>query len=383
MINLHSPFPPGRDQMRFGDVGEAAAAALYVTSNIFSWSEAKQMPKRQAEANKKVLDLQKAHYDNIVNVQRMKATAALNIYRNQIQNMLNNEFISGLGSNVFQNAFPDVPKAAEYVPVDPCCEQGNTIECNITRTQRADNYVRYVNRLHERNDLIHALATDPRFMVTLDIQSKSIQDLTRGILPVGDVVEVMTDVAEQAALTGRIGNTKRTTARDLGISKLRAQAAGRREFREATQWANTVVSPIERQASITSMMLTPQQRIELALHQSQLIQQSLQNKNNALAQKAPFRMAKLQMHIQKIITELQSRMNAAMLTNNYVPNYAATVVPKLDNVSGLVGAIGQGIAAAQTSHFFGGPPGAQNGYTGSFSTPWSATKEDQDYYGSK
>lgn len=380
------PFQPWESEYgkrNFFGIGEAATAAAYVASNIYSWSEAKQMPKRQAEANKKVLALQKAHYKEITDEQRTKVTAALNIYLKQIQNMLKNEFIAGLGSNVFQNAFPDVPKAAEYVPVDPCCEQGNTIECNISRTQRADDYVRYVNRLHERNDLIHALATDPRFMVTLDIQSKSIQDLTRGILPVGDVVEVMTDVAEQASLIGRIGNTKRTTARDLGISKLRAQAAGRREFREATAWANSVVSPIERQASIVSMMLTPQQRIELALHQSQLIQQSLQNKNNALAQKAPFRMAKLQMHIQKIITELQSRMNAAMLTNNYVPNYAATVIPKLDNMSGLVGAIGQGIAAAQTSHFFGGPPGAQAGYTGSFSTPWNSTKEDQDYYSSK
>lgn len=340
-----------------GDVGAAVSAALYVASNIYSWNEAKKMPDRQAEANKKVLALQKAHYDAISKEQRDILNAAIDQYLSSIDELLNGQD--------FEDAYPDTPEAAEYVPVDACCVQGSTIECNISRTDRADDYVRYVNRLHEQNDLVHVLAMDPRFLVTLDVQSQSIQDLTRGILPVGDVVEVLSDNAEQASLVGRIGNTRKTTARDLGISKLRAQAAGRREFREATAWANSSVSPIQRQADIRSMMMTPQERVQLALHQSQLIQQSLQNKNNALAQKAPHLMAELQTKIQRHITRLQQKANEAMLVNTHVPNYAAIVpAPTMNNISGLVGAIGQAVNYANSSHFFGGPPQSQDGYRG-------------------
>jgi hypothetical protein len=245
--------------------------------------------------------------------------------------------------------------------------QGSTIECNISHTQRADDYVRYVNRLHEQNDLTHALAGDPRFLTTLDIQSKSISDLSRGILPIGDVVEILTDNAEQASLVGRIGNTRKTTARDLGISKLRAQAMGRKEFREAATWFNSSVSPIQRQLSIQTMMLAPQERVQLALHQSQLIQQSLQNKNNALAQKSPHLMAELQTKLQQIITRLQAKSSEALLVNTHLPNPALTVpAPTMDNISGIVGSIGSAIQSAQTSHFFGGPPKDQEGYTSTF-----------------
>jgi predicted RNase H-like nuclease (RuvC/YqgF family) len=343
-----------------GGIGEAAGAALYVASNIYSWSEAKRMPDRQAEANKKVLALQKEQYDALSKQQRDILNAAINTYMSEV-----NSLLSGTD---FEDAFPDVPEAAEYVPVDTCCVQGSTIECNISHTQRADDYVRYINRLHEQNDLTHALAGDPRFLVTLDIQSKSINDLSRGLLPVGDVVEVLGDNAEQASLVGRIGNTRKTTARDLGISKLRAMAAGRKEFREATTWFNTSVSSIQRQMSIQTMMLAPQERITLALHQSQLIQQSLQNKNNALAQKSPHLMAELQTKLQQIITKLQAKSSEALLVNTHLPNPALMVpAPSMSNVSGLVGGIGQAIKAAQQSHFFNDKNVTQEGYVSDYS----------------
>lgn len=355
-MNLHSPFKPWESNHGKCFLDDSIAAALYVASNVYSWSEARKMPDRQADANKKVLKLQKEQYDAIEKKQRRILNLAIDTYLSEINALLDGDD--------FENAFPDTPEAAEYVPVDACCVQGATIECNISHTDRADAYVRYVNRLHEQNDLLHVLSMDPRFLVTLDIQSESIQALTCGNLSVGDVVEVMTDNAEQASLTGRIGSTKRTTARDLGISKMRAQAAGRKEFRESVAWMNSAVSPLQRQGDIRSMMQTPQERIALALHQSQLIQQSLQNKNNALAQKSPYLMAKLQTRIQQYITRLQAKSSEALLTSTHVPNFAATVVPKMDNYSQLVGGIGQAIQAAQTSHFFGGPPQDQGGYRG-------------------
>lgn len=348
-----------------GKAGEAAAAAIYALSNIYSWSEAKSMPKRQAEANKEVLRLQKEQYDALQKEMRDILTAAINTYMANINDLLDGDD--------FENAFDDVPEAAEYVPVDACCIQGSTIECNISHVERADDLARDMNRRHEQNDLIHALAGDPRFLVTLDIQSQSINDLTRGNLPVGDVVEVLTNTAEQASLTGRIGNTRRVTARDLGISKLRAQSAGRREFRESTQWFNTSVSPLSRQMSTQMMMLSPTERVQLALHQSQLIQQSLQNKNNALAKKAPYLMAELQTKIQQITTRLQSKSSEALLQNMHLPNPALTVpAPTMNNYSQLVGGIGQALQYANSSHFFGAPPKSQDGYRGS---PVGATSD--------
>jgi hypothetical protein len=342
-----------------GDTGAAISAALYVASNIYSWSEAKRMPKLQAEANKEVLRLQKEHYDAISKEQREILNAAIDFYLANVNDLLD--------SDEFENAYPDVPIAAEFVPVDACCVQGATIECNIDKTDRADVFARNVNRLHERNDLAHVLQFDPRFLVTLDIQSQSIQDLTRGILPVGDVVEVLTDNAERASLTGRIGNTRKTTARDLGISKLRAQTAGRAEFREATAWVNTAVSPQNRQVNLMEMMVNPTMRIQLALNQAQLIQQSLQNKNNALAQKEPFKMAELQMKIQRDIVRLQQKASEALLVNTHVPNFASIVpAPSMSNISGLVGSIGQAVSNVNLSHFFGAPPQDQTGYRGGF-----------------
>jgi len=356
-----------------GSVGAAASAALYVASNVYSWSEARKMPERQAEANKKVLELQKTHYDELEKKKRDILSAAINQYLVSVDFLVNN--------GNYQETFPDVPEAAEYVPVDACCEQATTIECNISHTDRADAYVRYVNRLHEQNDLVHILSMDPRFLVTLDIQSQSIQDLTRGILPVGDIIEVVGDAAEQASLTGRIGNTRKIVARDLGVSKLRAQTAGRKEFREATAWANSVVSPLSRQGDIRDSMQTPAQRIALALHQSQLIQQSLQNKNNAAAQKAPYLMAQLQTRLQMYAARLEAKASEALLVNNHVPNFASIVpAPTMNNVSGLVGGIGQAINYAQTSHFFGGPPASQDGYRGQpqTSTPTKSSKGGRD-----
>jgi hypothetical protein len=352
--------------------GEAAAAALYVASNIYSWREARNMPKRQADANRQVLELQKQHYDAISREMRDILRVAVGKYLSDVDSVLN-------GFD-FEDAYPEVPAPADFVPVDACCMQGATIECNIGHVDRADAYARFVNRRHEENDLIHALSMDPGFLVNLDIQSRSIQTLMRGNLPVGDVVEIMTDNAEQAALSGRIGNTKKTTARDLGISKLRTQAAGRAEFREATSWANSTVSPLQRQEDIRSMMQNPAQRIQHALQQAILIQNSLQNKNNALAQKEPFKMAKLQTKLQKHITELQYRASEAMLTNQFVPNYASVVVPKTDNTAMLLGGIGSAIQNVNSSWFYGGPSKSQEGYRGEPQNSTSGKPSEKEGY---
>lgn len=346
---------PLREPLHYGggDIGAAAAAALYVASNIYSWSEAKKMPERQADANKKVLELQKEHYDRISKEMRDILRAAIGGWEIDV-----NTILDGVD---FEEAFPETPRAAEYVPVDPCCEQSAAIECNMDKVNRADEFYRHVNRMHEQNDLIHALSFDPGFLVNLDIQAKSIQADMRGQMDTADAIDILTDNAEQAALTGRIGNTRKTTARDMGISRRRLKVGGRAEFREAAQWFNSSVSPLSRQGDIREMMTTPAQRIQLALSQAQLIQQSLQNKNNALAQKDPYLMAKLQTRLQNLVTKLQYKASEAMLTNQFVPNYSSIVAPKLDNTAQLLGGIGTQLENVNRTHFYGPPSTTQDG----------------------
>lgn len=355
-FGLKNPREDHRLHYGGGDAGQAIAAGLYVASNVFSWSEARQMPQRQADANKKVLQLQKEFEDNRIKEMRDILRAALGDWLNETE-----AIVDGVE---FEEAYPEIPRAAEYVPVDPCCEQGATIECNMEKVARADEFYQYVNRKHEENDLIHILTFDPNFIANCNIQAESIQANMRGQLDVGDVVDILTDNAEQAALTGRIGCTKKTTARDLGISKMRVKAAGRQEFREVTSWINRDVSPLSRQGDIREMMLRPTDRIQLALSQAQLIQQSLQNKNNALAQKEPVLMAKLQYKLQRLTTQLEYKAKEALLDNRATPNFASIVPVPNANTGQLFNILGSAVDHANRSHYYGPPAQAQDGYTG-------------------
>ena len=367
-MKMCSPFKPWESnygRLFYDDtIAAGIESATYAASNVVSWNYAKKMPKLQAEANERVIRLQKEHYDHITDVQRRKLNNAIGNYVSNVYSLLN--------GGQYEDAYSTVPVAAEYVPVDIGAEHNLTKDLTHLLVHSVSDHVNWVNRLHEQNDLQHALSMDPRFMVELDVQSQSILDLMRGVLSTGDVLEVIGDASEQAAMLGRIGNTRKVTARDLGVSQLRAKTAGRKEFREATAWANSSVSPISRQGNIwdriDTVNQTITQRFQIAIQQSQIIQQSLQNKNNALAVKAPYKMAKLQAQVSLFITQLQSKMNEALLTNNFAPNYASTVTPSLDNVAGLVGAIGQPIAQAAGMHFFG-KPGQQEGYVGGRTSP--------------
>lgn len=372
----------------------AVEAVLQWQANRESWAYAKDIPNIQAKANIKVLERERDAQDAFINGGRYKLEDdSLSKHITGIRPLLQNalaEYLKFMNSMIksegelydnFNEAFPDVPEAAEYVPVDVCCVHGSAIECNISHTARADDWVRNVNRLHEQNDLIHLLSMCPDFLVNLDILNKSVQELMRGILPVGDVVEVLNDNAEQAALYGRIGSTRKTTARDLGISKLRLQAAGRREMREHGTWLNSSVSPQQRQLSIKDMMLSPQDRINWALAQAQLIQNSLQNKNNMLAQKEPYKLARIQLRMQKNIVELQQRSTRALISNTSIPNYALTMPSavgpdpgmKTAGLANLVGSIGSKIEPALRNWFYGGTGSAQDGgYAGTIDN--SSTK---------
>lgn len=339
----------------------AAAAAIQAASNVFSWVQALLVPGVQAAANILLMEKQKSDYEDIVRVQRNLLDAAVSQYTSGIDALI----------PLFNDAYPEVPQAAEYVPVDACCVQRATIECNISTTGRADIYTRNVSRLHEQSAITRAIVFDPRFLVSMDLASVQINDLLRGKSSVGDLVDVLTDNAELAALTGRIGGTRRSTARDLGLSKMRAQAAGRSELRQHHAFISQSVSPLNRMGDIREMMQTPAQRIALALTQAQLIQNSLQNLYNQQAQKDPHLLAELQTKIQKVITKLQFQANKATLVNTFVPNYAAILQPMVKSVAQ---AIGDPIGAASKS-WYSERPGQQDGHGQPGITGWRTASE--------
>ncbi len=312
-----------------GDSGMIGAAGIYAASSAFSWTQSLLVPGIQAAANILLMEKQKADYDDIVGEQRQLLGLAVNNYTTAISSLLS-------GSE-FEDAYPEVPEAAEYVPIDACCIQRATIECNIALTGRAGVWAAGVNRLKEQDTIIRAIVFDPRFLVNMDMISLEITDMIRGKLPVGGVVDILTDRAESDALNGRIGNSRRTTARDLGISKLMMQAAGRDEFRRHHSFISTSISPIGNITNIEDMMQTPRERVALALVQAQLIQNSLQNLNNRNAQKSPYKLAELQTKVQQLILKLQFEANKASLVNTFVPNYAAILQPMIKSVAGAIG----------------------------------------------
>jgi hypothetical protein len=122
----------------------------------------------------------------------------------------------------------------------------------------------------------------------------------------------------------------------MSIARLRLQAEGRAELRDQADLIERV-SPVSRQANMREMMQNPHERIALALAQAQLIQNSLQNQYNRRAQKAPYRMAKLNLRLEKAINKLQVRSAKASLTNTFIPDYASILQPALTALTDSIG----------------------------------------------
>ena len=295
----------------FGDIGSAITATL--------------MPALQAAATIAILKRQKDQYNEIADDRIRLMEQAVKNYCDAID--------ACIASGVFREAFGSVPDAILYDPVNPEQEHDGLINDNLKTLPAAQRHMQAVNRLVENNDVARMVALDPKYLVNLQMESCQIKDLLAGKLPVDDVIEVMTDTAEQACLLGRIGNTKGLTARNLGISRVRAQAAGRAAFERHNNMLNRDVSPISRQSNLIDLLQTPQQRIALALTQAQLIQQSLQNAANADAAGDPTTYAELQAKLQKINNRLGVEAQRGNMINQFVPNYAAILQPQIQSLT--------------------------------------------------
>jgi|TARA_R100000084_G_scaffold109319_1_gene75673 hypothetical protein len=285
------------------------------------------LPAIQAAATILIIEKQKDLHDDIANKRIGLIDAAVSKYCAAIE--------ACRSSNLFSEAFGSVPDAAIYKPVDPLETQYQTINANLQNVPAADRLMTAINRLNENNDLARAAVFDPAFHENMHRGSIQIKDLMEGRIPVDDVTNILTDTAEQAALNGRIGNTCKMTFRDLGVSRLNAQATGRRERAQQLQVAQ-LASPVERQFSIQNMMNTVESRIALALTTTQLVQNSLQNANNLAAAGDPTALASIQTKLNKIGMVLGQEAQRGNLVNAFVPDFASLLQPVISSISGAL-----------------------------------------------
>ena len=215
----------------------------------------------------------------------------------------------------------DIPQQAMYQPVSFAGEQLETVTDNMQALKYNAQYVEQVNRHHVEHDLARQALLNPKYYEQTECSATSIGDLMKGRLPIDDVVEILSDTAQQALLTGKIGNSCKLTLRNLGISTLRAQTAGRQEAREERRSVNET-SPIQRMADVRSLEVTPADRVSIAITQAQLMQNSLQSAYDTCSKKAPYLWHQLQMDIKKAEMEVMNQAQKAGMTTAFVPNYA-------------------------------------------------------------
>jgi hypothetical protein len=310
-----------------GSCCEAAAASIHAASSLAQWAKALLVPGLQALATISVLKHQHTLYKRLYQMRIALVDGAVSHYTGCVDSLMGE----------FESAYPDKPKAAEYKPIDACCIVRANIECGIATVGRANEYAEAVNFLHHVEDVVRSVVFDPRFRLNLELNSLTINDLLRGKLPVGDVVETLTDSAEQALLTGRVGSARSMTLRDLGISRMKAQQLGREEFRRHHEDVERNLSPVSRNLDLRSMELRPQDRIALGLAQAQLIQNSLQNLYNSQAMKDPWRMAQLNAKLAKCQSKLAAEAGRSGLVGSHVPNYAEALMPLIGEIGNMVG----------------------------------------------
>lgn len=331
-INTYEYLPEGSPSGTAASKGGAAILAQQKDLNKFSWQQELLVPGIQAAAQLLILNKQKDDYDDISDDQKDSVDAAVSGYTNCVEALLPS----------FKDAFPDVPQCAQYIPVNACEEQIAAINCNLQAAGKTDEYIKEVNRQHHINQLIRTKFLIPFYEENQQLQSIQINDLLQGKLPVDDVVEILTDNAEMALLRGRVGNTCKQTLRDLGISRLRAQALGREAFERQLASVNRDVSPVSQLADVQSMAGTPKDRINLALQQALYIQESAQNCFNVAAQKAPHLMHELQAKLQRCVAKLTYEASKANMVNTFVPNYAAILNPLISGLATGAGSLFMG-----------------------------------------
>lgn len=304
-------------------------------------------PTAQAIATIRILEKQNDLYEGISKKRIKEMDEAVTHFVKAINRQIHNP---NNDKRRFRDAFGEKPKVAKFVPVDTGAAGKNAAEDSLRAVPAAKRAIEASNRIMEQESLVRAMVLDGRYVCVEDVTSCTISDMINGHLPVSDVVEIVKDVAEQAAMLGRIGNTHDLTARHLGISRLRCKISGINIHFQHLQSLNQNVHRVGDRVAISDFLQTPAQRLGFALTQAQLIQQSLQNEYNMDAAGHPTDMGILQARMQQAIMVLGTEAQRGNMINQFVPNYAALLAPAIDSITqGLIKPVSSEYSATRSS----------------------------------
>lgn len=331
--------------------GQIGAAGIYagarVATNTLSWVKALAAIALQGGVMYKLMDKQKQSYDKISNKQIGYLEEAVNQFVLAVQNDLIPSMV---------DAYPDVPQAAEFVPVNAAQTTFDLMVENIANQPKGYEMIDAMNNFQRLSYRARLFLWSPLSAECITLEGVQIKALLQGKIPQDDVMEVFTDVQDNAFATGRIGNMGRQTAAALGLTKLRMQAGGREALHNHLAGLNAHVSPIAAEARLEDYLHKPANRLGFALQQAELVQQSLQNLYNTRAQKPPYKMGQLIARMQMTMARLQLLANRGNLVNQYVPNFAGIFGPAFQSFISQFQTEGRNDRSAELSHAEG--PGA-------------------------
>lgn len=306
--------------------GSVASATIYtagrVTTNALAWTQSLAAMAIQVAAMKWLMDKQTSQYDKISKKQISYLEEAVD----QFMVMLENQIVP-----MMQDAYPDVPQAAEYTPVDPELLAYNTFVSNLKNQEKGYEMIAAMNNTARLNYRARLYLLSPLAVECVNLEGVQIKAMMQGKASNDDIMEIFESVDDNALATGRIGNMGRQTAAALGVTRMRLQAAGREALHAHLAGLNANVAPIAAEARLEDYFLKPQNVLGFAIQQMELIQQSTQNLYNTKAQKPPYRMGIIKAKMNAMMAQLQLLANRGNLVNQFVPNTAAVFGPMIQN----------------------------------------------------
>lgn len=192
--------------------------------------------------------------------------------------------------------FGQKPKAAEYRPVNFTKEQRKTITGNIDNIGNISTLTRLSNNIITREALQRAKLMIPNYDQNMKLEGMATNSLLQGQLPYDDVLDIVAKRGEAGNAMGIPGGSAPATLRDLGLSRLDAVKTGAGLMKGMVDIADQI-NPVGRQMLPQSMYLNPMDRINAAMQQNQIIQQSDQNRNNIEAGVSPSQAANAQLQL--------------------------------------------------------------------------------------
>ena len=310
----------------------------HAAQNSFDWVRQLLIPGVQAAANILLINKQRSDYDEIADDRRQDIDVAIEQFCICVDSVM----------DAWDEGAPKTPEAAEYVPVDCCDEYLETVCCNLKNMGKSQEYIDAINRFHNQQAITRQVLIDGKYEEKALLMSCQIADLAAGKVGIDTTFESLDDSVEVANATGSLGGACRSRRQDLGVTKLRLQREAfdrELQFRQSQQQ----IFPTGSLADIRDMMKRPEQAMQWALLQAQLIQNSLQNKFNLDAVGDPTIAERTLARLTNCNAKLQGNLSKALVRSEFVANYAGLLQPAISGVAQGIGSLANGAFNGQES----------------------------------